>query len=325
MDFPIHRPRRLREKESLRRMIRETHLAPCHFIFPMFIVPGKGVRQEIPPMPGNYQVSIDKAAAEAREVFEAGVLAVMLFGVPQTKDLEATGAWAEDGIVQQAIRAIKNELPELLVIADTCLCEYMSHGHCGVVTAGGHIDNDRSLELLAKTALSQAQAGADIVAPSDMMDGRVKAIRGVLDAEGLKMTPIISYAAKYASCFYAPFQVAAHSAPAFGDRSTYQMDPANVREALREVELDVEEGADMIIVKPALPYLDIIARVRDSFHLPIAAYNVSGEFALVKAAAQKGWIDEQKAMMEILTAIRRAGADLILTYFAKEAARALKA
>ncbi len=325
MDFPTHRPRRLREKESLRRMIRETHLAPSHFIFPMFVVPGKGVREEIPPMPSNYQVSIDRAAAEAREAFEAGVPAVMLFGVPQTKDLEATGAWADDGIVQQAIRAIKDELPQLIVIADTCLCEYMSHGHCGVVTAGGHIDNDRSLELLAKTALSQARAGADIVAPSDMMDGRVKAIRSVLDAEDLKTISIISYAAKYDSCFYAPFRVATHSAPAFGDRSTYQMDPANAREALREVELDVEEGADMIMVKPALPYLDIIVRVRDTFYLPIAAYNVSGEFAMVKAAAQKGWVDEQKAMMEILTAIRRAGADLIVTYFAKEAARALKA
>ena len=325
MHFPIYRPRRLREKESFRRMIRETHLAPSDFIFPMFVVPGKGVREEIPPMPGNYQVSVDRAAAEAREALEVGVPAVMLFGIPETKDLEATGAWAEDGIVQRAIRAIKRELPELIVIADTCLCEYMSHGHCGVVTAGGHIDNDRSLELLARTALSQARSGADMVAPSDMMDGRVEAIRSALDADGLKTVPIMSYAAKYASCFYGPFRVAAQSAPAFGDRTTYQMDPANAREALREVELDVQEGADIIMVKPALAYLDIILRVRDAFDLPVAAYNVSGEFALVKAAAQKGWIDGTRAMMEILTAIRRAGADLILTYFAKEAARVLRA
>jgi porphobilinogen synthase len=276
-------------------------------------------------MPGNYQVSVDRAGSEAREAFEAGVPAVMLFGIPETKDLEGTGAWAEDGMVQRAIRAIKGELPELIVIADTCLCEYMSHGHCGVVTEGGHIDNDRSLELLARTALSQARAGADMVAPSDMMDGRVQAIRSALDADGMETIPIMSYAAKYASCFYGPFRVAAQSAPAFGDRSTYQMDPANAREALREVGLDVQEGADIIMVKPALAYLDIILRVREAFDLPVAAYNVSGEFALVKAASQKGWIDGTRAMMEILTAIRRAGADLILTYFAKEAARALRA
>ncbi|MFQ5912903.1 MAG: porphobilinogen synthase [Nitrospinota bacterium] len=321
----VHRPRRLRETPALRRMVRETRLDPCDFIHPMFVVPGKGVRQEIPPMPGNDQVSVDLVAEEAGEVLEVGVPAVMLFGIPDSKDEEATGAWAEDGIIQRAIRALKEAHPELVVIADTCLCEYMSHGHCGVVTEDGRVDNDLSVEILAKTAVSQARAGADLVAPSDMMDGRVGAIRAALDEERLTGTPIVSYAAKYASCFYGPFRVAAESAPAFGDRRSYQMDPPNVREALREVELDVAEGADIVMVKPALPYLDVICRVRDAFDLPVAAYNVSGEFAMVKAAGQNGWIDGQAAMMEVLTSIKRAGADLILTYFAKDAARLLKA
>ncbi|MEE8110300.1 MAG: porphobilinogen synthase [bacterium] len=321
----VHRPRRLRETSAFRRMVRETRLDPSDFIFPMFVVPGKGVRQEIPPMPGNYQTSVDLVADEAAEVIEVGVPAVMIFGIPDSKDEEATGAWADDGIVQRAIRALKEAHPDLVVIADTCLCEYMSHGHCGVVTEEGRVENDPSVEILAKTAVSQARAGADMVAPSDMMDGRVAAIRTALDEEGLPRTPILSYAAKYASCFYGPFRVAAESVPAFGDRRSYQMDPANVREAMREVELDVAEGADIIMVKPALPYLDVICRVRDAFDVPVAAYNVSGEFAMVKAAAQNEWIDGQLAMMEILTSIKRAGADLILTYFAKDAARLLRA
>jgi porphobilinogen synthase len=309
----------------MRRMVRETRLDPSQFIFPMFVVPGQGIREEIPPMPGNYQVSVDRVAEEGGEVFEAGVPAVMLFGIPDSKDEEATGAWVDDGIVQQAIRALKEAYPDLVVIADTCLCEYMSHGHCGIVTEDGHVDNDSSVEIIARTAVSQVRAGADMVAPSDMMDGRVGAIRTALDEEGLTGTPIMSYAAKYASCFYGPFRVAADSAPAFGDRRSYQMDPANVREALREVELDVAEGADIVMVKPALPYLDVICRVRDAFDLPVAAYNVSGEFAMLKAAAQNGWIDGELAMMEALTSIKRAGADLILTYFAKDAARLLRA
>ncbi len=321
----VHRPRRLRETSAFRRMVRETRLDPSDFIFPMFVVPGKGVRQEIPPMPGNYQTSVDLVADEAAEVIEVGVPAVMIFGIPDSKDEEATGAWVDDGIVQRAIRALKEAHPDLVVIADTCLCEYMSHGHCGVVTEEGRVENDPSVEILAKTAVSQARAGADMVAPSDMMDGRVAAIRTALDEEGLPRTPILSYAAKYASCFYGPFRVAAESVPAFGDRRSYQMDPANVREAMREVELDVAEGADIIMVKPALPYLDVICRIRDAFDLPVAAYNVSGEFAMVKAAAQNEWIDGQLAMMEILTSIKRAGADLILTYFAKDAARLLRA
>ncbi|MFQ5692536.1 MAG: porphobilinogen synthase [Nitrospinota bacterium] len=321
----LHRPRRLREGAALRRMVRETRLDPADFICPMFVVPGTGVREEIPPMPGNHQLSVDRLVDEAGAVVEAGVPAVMLFGIPEAKDEEATGAWEDDGIVQRAIRALKGALPELVVIADTCLCEYMSHGHCGVVTEDGRVENDPSVEILAKTAVSQARAGADMVAPSDMMDGRVGAIRSALDEEGLSRVPIMSYAAKYASCFYGPFRLAAESAPAFGDRRSYQMDPANVREAMREVELDVAEGADILMVKPALPYLDVICRVRDAFDLPVAAYNVSGEFAMVKAAAQNEWIDGRAAMMEVLTSIKRAGADLILTYFAKDAARLLKA
>ncbi len=319
----VHRPRRLRETSALRHMLQETQLNPSDFIFPMFVVPGSGVKREIPPMPGNYHVSLDLLADEAAEVLDAGVPAVMLFGIPESKDEEATGAWADDGIVQQATRRLKESHSDLVVITDTCLCEYMSHGHCGVVNEDGHIENDLSVEVLARTAVSQAQAGADMVAPSDMMDGRIGAIRRALDGEGMSRIPIMSYAAKYATCFYGPFRVAAESAPAFGDRRSYQMDPANVREALREVELDVTEGADILMVKPALPYLDVIYRVREAFDVPVAAYNVSGEFAMIKAAAQNGWIDGEAAMMEVLTSIKRAGAGVILTYFAKDAARLL--
>ena len=319
----VHRPRRLRETSALRHMVQETQLNPSDFIFPMFVVPGSGVKREIPPMPGNYHVSLDLIADEAAEVLDAGVPAVMLFGIPESKDEEATGAWADDGIVQQATRRLKESHSDLIVITDTCLCEYMSHGHCGVVNEDGHIENDVSVEVLARTAVSQVQAGADMVAPSDMMDGRIGAIRRALDEEGMSRIPIMSYAAKYATCFYGPFRVAAESAPAFGDRRSYQMDPANVREALREVELDIMEGADILMVKPALPYLDVICRVREAFNVPVAAYNVSGEFAMIKAAAQNGWIDGEAAMMEVLTSIKRAGAGVILTYFAKDAARLL--
>lgn len=320
----VHRPRRLRETNELRKMVRETHLNPSDLIFPMFVVPGKGVRKEISPMPGNYQISLDLLINEATEILDAGVSAVMLFGIPESKDEEATGAWADNGIIQQAIQILKQEYPDLIVVADTCLCEYMSHGHCGVVGKNGHIDNDLSVELIARTAVSQARAGADMVAPSDMMDGRIGAVRRALDEDGMPLIPIMSYAAKYATCFYGPFRVAAESTPAFGDRRAYQMDPANVREALREVELDVMEGADILMVKPALSYLDVICRVRDTFDLPVAAYNVSGEFAMIKAAAKNGWIDGEAAMMEVLISIKRAGADIILTYFAKDAARYLR-
>ena len=319
----VQRPRRLRETSALRHMVQETQLNPSDFIFPMFVVPGSGVKREIPPMPGNYHVSLDLIADEAAEVLDAGVPAVMLFGIPESKDEEATGAWTDDGIVQQATRRLKESHSDLIVITDTCLCEYMSHGHCGVVNEDGYIENDVSVEILARTAVSQVQAGADMVAPSDMMDGRIGAIRRALDEEGMSRIPIMSYAAKYATCFYGPFRVAAESAPAFGDRRSYQMDPANVREALREVELDVTEGADILMVKPALPYLDVICRVREAFNVPVAAYNVSGEFAMIKAAAQNGWIDGEAAMMEVLTSIKRAGAGVILTYFAKDAVRLL--
>lgn len=319
----VQRPRRLRETSALRHMVQETQLNPSDFIFPMFVVPGSGVKREIPPMPGNYHVSLDLIADEAAEVLDAGVPAVMLFGIPESKDEEATGAWTDDGIVQQATRKLKESHSDLIVITDTCLCEYMSHGHCGVVNEDGYIENDVSVDILTRTAVSQVQAGADMVAPSDMMDGRIGAIRRALDEEGMSRIPIMSYAAKYATCFYGPFRVAAESAPAFGDRRSYQMDPANVREALREVELDVTEGADILMVKPALPYLDVICRVREAFNVPVAAYNVSGEFAMIKAAAQNGWIDGEAAMMEVLTSIKRAGAGVILTYFAKDAARLL--
>ena len=305
-------------------MVRETSLSPDNFIYPLFITFGKNVRKEIKSMPGCYQESVDMAVKHAKEVFSLGIPAVILFGIPEHKDEIGTGAYDPHGVVQKAIRAIKNKVPELYVITDVCMCEYTSHGHCGVVK-GGDVQNDPTLELLAKEAVSHAQAGADMVAPSDMMDNRVEAIRLALDEEGFPELPIMSYAAKYASAFYGPFREAAESTPQFGDRRTYQMDPANRREALREVSLDIEEGADIVMVKPAMTYLDIISDVKESFDLPVAAYNVSGEYACIKAAAQLGWIDEKRAMMELLTSIKRAGADLILTYFAKDAAKLLNA
>ena len=301
-------------------MVRETSLLPDDFIYPLFVTAGKGIRKEISSMPGCYQESVDQLVINAKEVYSLGIPAVILYGIPENKDELGTGAYAEDGIVQQAIKVIKDAVPELYVITDVCLCEYTSHGHCGIV-AKGDVDNDKTLRLLSLEAVSHAKAGADMVAPSDMMDGRVAAIRAALDQEGFAGTPIMAYAAKYASAFYGPFREAAESTPQFGDRRSYQMDPANRREALKEVAMDIAEGADIVMVKPALAYLDIISDVRNTFNLPVAAYNVSGEYSLVKAAAQLGWIDEERAMMEILTSIRRAGADLILTYFAKEAAK----
>ena len=322
MAFPVQRPRRLRANETLRSAVRETNLSPRDFIYPLFICPGEGVRREIGAMPGNYQISVDELVREAREVAALGIPGIILFGLPESKDPEGSGAYDEHGIVQRAIRAVKQEAKELLVIADCCLCEYTSHGHCGYFE-DGHVDNDATLELLSKTALSQARAGADIIAPSDMMDGRVDAIRTVLDENSLSRVPILSYAAKYASVFYGPFREAADSAPQFGDRRGYQMDPANQREALREIELDIEEGADIIMVKPALPYLDVIQLARLEFDLPIAAYQVSGEYSMIVAAARNGWLDLDRAMAESLTSIKRAGADLILTYFAKDMAKKL--
>ncbi len=319
----IVRPRRLRRTKVLRDMVRETTLSPKDFIYPLFVKPGKGLRDPIPSMPGQYQLTVDTLVEEAREAWDLGVPAVILFGLPDSKDPVGSRSWAPDGIVQQAIMALKESNPEMLVITDVCMCEYTDHGHCGVIK-DGDVDNDATLELLAKQAVSHARAGADIVAPSDMMDGRVGAIRQALDQEGFKNTSILSYAVKYASAFYGPFREAAESAPQFGDRSSYQMDPANSLEALKEAELDLEEGADMIMVKPAMAYLDIVRAVKEISLVPLAAYNVSGEYAMVKAAAQNGWIDEQRIMMEILTAIKRAGADLILTYFAKDAARVLQ-
>jgi len=323
MGFPAQRPRRLRRTEAIRALVRETHLAPGDLIHPMFVVPGKKVRREIGSMPGQFNLSVDEAVAEAQEARSLGVPGVILFGIPPVKDGQATGAWAEDGIVQEAARAIKKTAPDLLVIGDVCLCEYTDHGHCGVLQ-GDTIANDPTLDLLARTAVSQARAGVDLVAPSDMMDGRVAAIRRALDAAGFIETPILSYAAKYASAFYGPFREAAQSAPKSGDRKSHQMDPANAREALREVALDIEEGADMVMVKPALPYLDIIWRVREEFRVPVAAYHVSGEYAMIAAAARNNWIDRDRIVLESLTAIRRAGADLIVTYCAKEAARLLR-
>jgi porphobilinogen synthase len=323
MAFPVHRMRRLRASEPLRDLVRETHLQPAQFILPLFVVSGQGVRREIASMPGNYQLSIDEAVREASETAALGVGGVLLFGIPDHKDETASGAYAEDGIVQRAVRAIKQAAPSLLVVTDVCNCEYTSHGHCGKIV-NGQVDNDATLEWLAKAAVSHARAGADIVAPSDMMDGRVAAIRTALDAAGFPNTPILSYAAKFASVFYGPFRDAAESAPQFGDRRSYQMDPANGREALREIELDLEEGADMIMVKPAMPYLDIIRQARDRWQAPLAAYQVSGEFSMIMAAARNGWIDCQRAMLESLTAIRRAGADITITYFAKQAAALLR-
>ena len=319
MLFPDYRPRRLRRNESFRRMIRETSLSVDNLIYPMFVVFGQGIRKPIASMPGIFQLSIDELIKEAREVLSLRIPAIMLFGIPEKKDEKASGAYDPNGIIQRAMKALKEKVPGLMVIGDVCLCEYMSHGHCGIIQ-GGEVDNDATLELLARTALAQAKAGADMVAPSDMMDGRVAEIRQALDENGFEQTPIMAYSAKYASAFYGPFREAAESAPKFGDRKSYQMDPANFREAIREVTLDVEEGADIIMVKPALPYLDVICRIREEFDLPVAAYNVSGEYAMIKAAAKQGWLDENKVIMESLLSIRRAGADLILTYFAKQAA-----
>ena len=318
----IHRPRRLRRTDAIRSLVRETRLAPENFVLPLFVCPGTGVRREISSMPGVFNLSIDETTKEVAAAYDAGVRGIILFGLPETKDPVASGAYAEDGIVQRAIRAVRQSTPQMIIMADTCLCEYTSHGHCGVVRDGDVI-NDESLELLAQTALSQAAAGADIVAPSAMMDGQVGAIREILDREGFENTAILAYAVKYASGFYGPFREAAQSAPEFGDRRAYQMDPPNVREAMREAELDYSEGADMLMVKPATVYLDVLSMVRERFDIPIAAYHVSGEYALIKAAAQKGWIDEERVMMETLTSIKRAGADIILTYYAREAIKAL--
>jgi porphobilinogen synthase len=320
--FPIQRPRRLRKNETIRRMVRETSLSPDNFIYPLFVTFGKGVRKEISSMPGCFQESVDKVVKHAKEVYSLGIPSVLLFGIPEHKDETGTGAYDENGVVQKAIKAIKNTAPGLYVITDVCMCEYTSHGHCGIIK-DGDVENDLTLEFLAKEAVSHAKAGADMVAPSDMMDGRVEAIRDALDGKGFSDLPIMSYAAKYASAFYGPFREAAESTPQFGDRRSYQMDPSNRREALKEIALDIDEGADIIMVKPALAYLDIISDAKDSFDIPVAAYNVSGEYSLVKAAGRLGWIDEKRAMMEILTSIKRAGADLILTYFAKEAAKIL--
>jgi porphobilinogen synthase len=322
MAFPVHRLRRTRATESLRALVRETHLEPSQFILPLFVCEGEGVRKEIGAMPGNAQMSIDNLVRECQEVKSLGIGGVILFGIPAQKDEMATGNYDPNGIVQRAIRAIKKDVKGLTVITDVCNCEYTSHGHCGKIV-DGDVDNDITLEWLADAALTHAQAGADIVAPSDMMDGRVGAIRRKLDANGFTNTPILSYAAKYASAFYGPFREAAESAPQFGDRRSYQMDPANGREAMREIELDLEEGADMIMVKPAMPYLDIIRMARDRFDVPIAAYQVSGEFSTIMAAAQNGWIDLDRAMIETLVSIRRAGAGVVLTYFAKTVARML--
>ena len=318
--YPQLRLRRLRRKESLRALVQETHVDVGDLIYPMFIVEGRNMKQEIPSMPGISRFSVDLLPMEVEEIAKLRIPAVLLFGIPEHKDEFGSEAYNPDGVIQQAIRAIKESVPELLVVTDVCLCEYTSHGHCGVV-AGGYVDNDQTLPLLAKMALSHVEAGADIVAPSDMMDGRVKAIRQALDEAGFQDVPILSYAAKYASAFYGPFREAAQSTPQFGDRRSYQMDPPNVREALREVEQDINEGADIVMVKPALAYLDVIRRVRDTFNYPVAAYNVSGEYAMVKAAASQGWLDERRIVMETLTAIKRAGADIILTYHAKDVAR----
>ena len=364
MAFPVTRLRRLRRTDQIRNMVRETRLTPEAFVYPMFVCPGEGVRKEVRSMPGVFNLSVDEAVKEAREVHSLGVPSVILFGLPDKKDDVATGAWADDGIVQQAARAIKREIPDLMLMGDVCLCEYMSHGHCGVVrrspspqslgaaamgiitdaspeekkkaieTAAAvvearaaqtrfEIDNDASLDLLARTAVSLTRAGVDIIAPSDMMDGRVAAIRHALDQAHFTNTPILSYAAKFASGFYGPFREAADSAPQFGDRRSYQMDGANLREAMREIQLDIEEGADMIMVKPAMPYLDVISAARERFDLPLAAYQVSGEYAMIEAAARNGWIERERVLMESLLSIRRAGASIILTYHAKDAARLL--
>ena len=322
MYFPEYRPRRMRKNENFRRMIRETTLSVDDFMYPLFVVSGKGIKKPIASMPGNYQMSIDQLVKEVKTAKEAGIPAVLLFGIPDRKDEVASGAFARDGLMQRAVREIKNKVPDILVVTDVCLCEYTSHGHCGMIEKG-EVDNDSTLEVLAETAVSHARAGVDMVAPSAMMDGQIGAIREGLDEAGFEAIPIMAYSAKYASCFYGPFRDAAESTPQFGDRKSYQMDPANSDEAIREITLDVEEGADIIMVKPALAYLDVIRRAREEFDLPIAAYNVSGEFAMIKAAAQLGWLDGQRAMMEVLTSIKRAGTDIIITYFALEAAKVL--
>src|ERR1700674_671230 len=341
MAFPATRLRRLRRTGALRSMVCETRLTPENFVYPLFVCPGEGVRKEVRSMPGVFNLSVDETVKEAQEAHSLGVPALILFGLPEKKDEVATGAWDENGIVQRAAQAIKAEVPDMVVIGDVCLCEYMSHGHCGVVKPSSppplgaavasppvagteyEIVNDATLELISRTSVSLARAGIDIIAPSDMMDGRVGAIRNALDHAGLANTPILSYAAKFASAFYGPFREAADSTPHFGDRRSYQMDGANLREAMREIELDVEEGADMIMVKPAMPYLDVIAAARERFDLPLAAYQVSGEYAMIEAAARNKWIDRERVMMESLVSIRRAGASIILTYYAREAAKLL--
>ncbi|MHB1340720.1 MAG: porphobilinogen synthase [Coriobacteriia bacterium] len=324
MQFPTYRPRRLRRTETLRAMVRENTLDAADFIYPLFVEFGQGVRREAPSMPGVFNISLDKLPAEIDELKVLGIPAVILFGIPASKDEAGSGAYAEDGIVQEAIRVIKAHDPEFYVITDVCMCEYTSHGHCGALDEHGCVMNDVTLEMLAMTAVSHAEAGADMVAPSDMMDGRVAAIRAALDAEGFDQVPIMAYSAKYSSAYYGPFRDVADSTPAFGDRRAYQMDPANAEEALREVALDIDEGADIVMVKPALAYMDIIRRVKDDFGYPTAAYNVSGEYAMVKAAALNGWVDEKRLVLETLVGFKRAGADLIITYHAKDAARWLK-
>lgn len=323
MNFPDYRPRRLRKNELIRRMVRETSLSVDDLIYPLFAAAGKGIRKEVPSMPGVFQRSVENLVKEVKEVASLGIPAILLFGIPAKKDARGSDACSDKGIIQTAVRAVKDSVPEILVITDVCFCEFTDHGHCGILTKDGDVDNDATLDILAESALSHARAGADLVAPSDMMDGRVAAIRKALDKGGFAGTPILSYAAKYASGFYGPFRDAAESTPKSGDRRSYQMDPPNAREALREVAQDVREGADIVMVKPALAYLDIIRRVREAFDLPVAAYNVSGEYSLVKAAAKLGWVDGERVMMEILMGIKRAGADLILTYSAKEAAKIL--
>lgn len=322
MRFPEYRPRRLRKTDALRNMVRETSLEISDFIFPLFVVEGKGIKNAVGSLPGQFQYSRDILVREVQAVVNSGVPAVILFGIPSEKDAVGSQAFAQNGVTQQTVKSLKDAFPELVVITDVCLCEYTDHGHCGIIS-NGDVENDSTLEILAKVALSHVQAGADMVAPSDMMDGRVEAIRGILDESGYSSIPIMAYSAKYCSAFYGPFRDAAQSAPQFGDRKSYQMDPANSDEAIREVELDIDEGADIVMVKPALSYLDIIWRVRTSFNRPVAAYNVSGEYSMVKAAAQNNWIDGQRCMLEILTSIKRAGADLIITYHALEAAQAI--
>ncbi len=320
--FPVTRLRRLRRTPELRNMLRETVLSPADFIYPLFIVEGQNVQREISSMPSQFQLSIDNAVRACEELIGLGVQAVILFGIPEAKDEFGSGAYDENGIIQRATREIKSRFPDMLVITDVCLCEYTSHGHCGVVEAG-YVNNDKTHELLNMEAISHARSGADVIAPSDMMDGRIGSMRKALDAEGFENIPIMAYSAKYSSAFYGPFREAAESAPQFGDRKTYQMDPANGDEAMREIALDIQEGADIVMVKPALSYLDVIRRTKDEFNIPIAAYNVSGEYSMIKAAAANGWIDGEKVMMEVLTSIKRAGADVIITYFAKDAARIL--